>query len=161
MIDEIQSNTNDLKEIIQKYKDFLNEHMSAVADGEQLLALGAKTSIIKEIEELSKNNPMQNLANIKTDIDQKILHFLDCYVTDFLVKSKQMGLVQSAFKKIRTGCNLYYGIVLVEDNFTNRDKIFEFLHFYYTHELSEKLPIYFQFMSPEVFQTFKQVEKFI
>lgn len=150
-------NNTALKEFIKEYKAFLNDLFTDVCDGEQMLDLGAKTKVIQDIESIANNHPLITLANIKSEIDHTLAKVLVEFISHFINQSKEIGLISTAFKKVRAA-SLYFGIVLKEDNFENREKVLEFLTFYYSLHISEKIPVYFQFMSEEDAKTFKKVE---
>lgn len=156
----LTSNTEqgaNLKEFIQVYKTYLNERSTDVVHGEKMLELGAKTAIIQEFEQFLVN-PIQNLIDIKKSIDINLVQIVDRFISLFITKSIEGHLITSAFRRAGSGNSLFYGIILEEDTFENRDKVLDFLSFYNTLEFADKIPVYFQFLSEDVKDTFKKVE---
>lgn len=145
-----------LKDAIEAYRQILVSKTNDLGHGEKMLELGAKTETIQELENLFLN-PIQSLVDARDNIDRSLLRIADSVASFYLKTCIEGGIIKSAFKKIK-GASLYYGITLNKDNFETRDSVFEFLNFYFSLNLSEKIPIYFQFVPEELINTFSQVE---
>jgi hypothetical protein len=145
-----------LKDAIEVYKQILISKTNDLGHGEKMLELGAKTETIQELEKLFLN-PIQSLVEARDNIDKSLLRIADSVASFYLKTCIESGIIKSAFRKVK-GASLYYGITLNKDTFEIRDSVFEFLNFYSSLNLSEKIPVYFQFVPVELINTFSQIE---
>ncbi|WP_315821287.1 hypothetical protein [Paraflavitalea speifideaquila] len=120
-----------------------------------MLELGAKTSDIQELEQLFFN-PIQGLVNARKKIDNNLFQITDKMICFFIKRAINDEVISSAFKKVKEGEPLLYGITLVEDTFSNRELVLGFLTFYSSLELSEKIPVHFQFVPQALRSSFKK-----
>jgi hypothetical protein len=146
-----------LHDFVTEYKKFLHDHFTDIADGENMLKLGAKTSAIQNIEQWF-TNPIDGLLNIQKNAEDSLRKVVEQLVGIFLKSSIENGSIKSAFLISQTNNSLSYGIVLHKDTFENRNEIFKFLSLYYTFELSERIPVRFQFVPDELKSAFKKAE---
>jgi hypothetical protein len=145
-----------LKNAIEAYRQILIDKTKDLGQGEKMLQLGAKTETIQELEKMFLN-PIQSLVDARDSIDISLLRIADSVASFYLKACIDVGIIKSAFKKVK-GISLYYGITLTNDTFEVRDSVFDFLDFYSSLNLSEKVPIHFQFVPFELITTFNQVE---
>ncbi|HEY8971107.1 MAG TPA: hypothetical protein VIM64_18515 [Puia sp.] len=148
---------SELHDFIKKYKKFLHAQFADVADGENMLHLGAKTAAIQNLEQWFAN-PIEGMLTIQRSAEASLKKAVEQLVVLFLKSSIESKFIKSAFLISQTSNSLSYGIVLYEDNFKNRRKIFKFLSLYYTFELSERIPVHFQFVPDKLKGAFKTVE---
>jgi hypothetical protein len=146
-----------LKDFITKYREFFANKAGSLLHGEQMLELGAKTADIQELEQLFFN-PIQSLVDARKNIDNNLYQITDRMICFFIKRSITDGVIASAFKKVKEGEPLFYGITLVEDTFPNRENVLSFLTFYSSLELSEKIPVHFQFVPADLISSFKKVQ---
>jgi hypothetical protein len=79
-------------------------------------------------------------------------------VRTFFVNNK--SLIAKVLISYNTLNNLHYSIVLKDDNIENRSTIFEFLNRYDLLDLSNKYPVYFQFIPIELAHKINRIEEF-
>jgi hypothetical protein len=146
-----------LHEFLSEYKKLLRAHVSEIKEGQNLLKLGAKTAAIQNLEQWV-TNPVDGLLSIQKNAEDALKKAVEQLVRIFLKSSIGNGTIRHAFLISETNNSLSYGVVLHEDNFRNRNKVFKFLSLYYTFELSERIPVHFQFIPEELRSTFDKAQ---
>lgn len=138
-----------LKELVSRYTDFISDEKINAEIGGQMLNVGSKTALVQQLETFLVN-PWKFAIAQKENADDNLFSMVDNFIRIFIAKSKEINLIKSAFIKINRSSNIFYGIVLNEDSFENRERVFHFLNFYTTLDLSEKVPVYFQIIPPHL-----------
>ena len=90
------------------------------------------------------DNPVKDIFEFSSKIDNQVNYILDKVIRGFLKKNSK--LVDQAFKTKANQNDLHYSIVLKNDNLDNRNKLFSFLDNFDLMDISQKHPIYFQFI---------------
>lgn len=132
-----------LKAILYLLQTNLEEFKDEVDSSYELLKIGEKTSLSKKIEK-SIDNPLEDIFEFSSKIDNQVNYILDRVIRSYL--RKNTNLVDKAFKTKDNWNDLHYSIVLKEDNLHNRTKLFTFLDNFDVMDISQKHPIYFQFI---------------
>jgi hypothetical protein len=78
-------------------------------------------------------------------------------VRTFFVNNK--SLIAKVLISYNTLNNLHYSIVLKDDNIENRNTIFEFLNKYDLLDVSNKYPVYFQFIPIDLAYKINRIEE--
>jgi hypothetical protein len=136
-----------LKAILYLLQTNLEDFKDEVDRSYELLKIGEKTTLSKEIEH-SLDNPIQSIFGLSTTIDVQVRLIIDRIVRAF-IKSRAK-LVASAYRTLLPTSDLHYCIVLNKDTTANRAKIFEFLDRYDLLDISENYPVIFQFVPQEL-----------
>lgn len=138
---DFQKNEKQLASILYllstKIEDFGNE----IYKSSELLKIGEKTELSKSIEELIEN-PLENLINTSTHISSQINGIINKIFIGFLKDNKE--IISNVFRNEINSNDLTYSIVLSEDTFENRNRIFKFYDFLYAFEASEAFPVTIQ-----------------
>jgi len=132
-----------LKAILYLLQTNLEEFKDEVDSSYELLKIGEKTSLSKKIEQ-KMDNPVKDIFEFSSKIDNQVNYILDKVIRGFLKKNSK--LVDQAFKTKANQNDLHYSIVLKNDNLDNRNKLFSFLDNFDLMDISQKHPIYFQFI---------------
>lgn len=151
----INSMDDQLKELVSHYSDFLSGEKNNAEIGGQMLDMGSKTELVQKLEGFLLN-PWKFAIAQKQNADDNLFSMVDDFILFFLNQYKEIHLIKSAFRKINRSNNLFYGIVLNDDNFENRERVFHFLNFYTTLDLSERVPVYFQIIPPHLESKFSE-----
>ena len=104
--------------------------------------MGIMTNLSTQIQ-IAMDNPLQNIVSSAAQIDLQIKEILNKSVVNFL-KSKNDKVYRALRSETAYG-DLFYSIVLKEDNIENRQEMFDFLDKYDLLNISTKYPILFQF----------------
>ena len=132
-----------LKAILYLLQTNLEEFKDEVDSSYELLKIGEKTSLSKKLEQ-KIDNPINDIFEFSSEIDYQVNYILDKVVRGFLKKNS--NVIDKAFKTKENHYDLHYSIVLKEDNINNRTKMFSFLDKFDVMDISQKHPIYFQFI---------------
>jgi len=132
-----------LRAILYLLQTNLEEFSEEVERSYELLKLGEKTELSKTIED-SIEDPLSSIFNISVDIDNRIKNIVDRIVKSYLKHNS--AIVQTAYRTNTIKGDLHYSIVLKNDNMVNRNRIFDFFDKYDLLEVSQKYPVYFQFV---------------
>lgn len=133
--------------ILHLLQQVVNHFKLDVDTSKELFSLGAKTKLASNIEESIKD-PLKNMFSTAKNLDNIINDFIDKTLIQNFLKSRS-DILESAYKMNQFDPNLFYLIVLKQDNENNRDLIFDFFDKYDYLEVSKKYPVYFQFVSNE------------
>ncbi len=140
---------NQLMAFIRQYSKRIGEHQSNADLSYALMEMGTKTEFAQNLED-ALFNPAGAISEIKKKVDNEVISVVDRLFRLFITKAKEDSLINAAFKTNNTNNELRYGIILKEDSHEARDSIFKFLNFYYTLDLSEQVPVHFQFVPEEL-----------
>ena len=119
--------------------------------------LGEKTEIVKQIENML-DNPLNSIFEMTEEFDNFINSIVSTLIYGFL-KSKK-DLIKSIYSERTNSNDLFYAIVLNNDNLENRSAILRFYDFFYSLDISRKYPINIQFVPSSLenkFSKFKQI----
>jgi hypothetical protein len=121
----------------------LEEFRNEVDSSYELLKIGEKTSLSQKIE--SKiDNPIKDVFEFSSKIDNQVDYIIDKIIRGFF--KKNAFLIEKAYKTKQSLNDLHYSIVLKNDTLDNRTKLFSFLDNFDLMDISQKHPIYFQFI---------------
>jgi hypothetical protein len=137
----------DLGSILSLLQSSLNGIAEDVHVSNALLPMGIMTGLSAQLQK-AMDNPLQTIVDTATQIDLKIKQIINKSVVNFL-KSKNDKILKAMRSETGNG-DLFYAIVLKEDNRDNRQEIFDFLDQYDLLNMSAKYPILFQFMPIEL-----------
>jgi len=129
--------------VIGEIQTMVNAYSEDLNTSIELHKLGAKTELTAEIEKFLAQ-PLDGLYKLHTKLEEDIKSIIDIHIQQFL-KSKS-DLVHSAFRTKTEFNDLHYCIVLNEDTLDNRLDIFDFYNDYDLSALSDKFPVYIQFV---------------
>lgn len=132
-----------LKAILYLLQTNLEDFKDEVDSSYELLKIGEKTNFSKKIEQ-KIDNPIKDIFEFSSKIDNQVNSILDKVVRGFLQKNS--SIIYKAFKTKENQDDLHYSIVLKDDTINNRTKLFSFLDNFDLIEISQKHPIYFQFI---------------
>ena len=132
-----------LKAILYLLQTNLEEFKDEVDSSYELLKIGERTSLSKKIEQ-KMDNPVKDIFEFSSTIDNQVNYILDKVIRGFFKKNSK--LIDKAFKTKANQNDLHYSIVLKNDNLDNRNKLFSFLDNFDLMDISQKHPIYFQFI---------------
>lgn len=138
-----------LHEFIDAYKKLLQSHSNDVNASQDMLQLGAKTAFIQEMEKWM-TNPLEKMMDIHKSAEDTIRGSVEQLMRIFFKTAIEGKSIASAFEISKTNNVLSYGIILEEDTFEKREEVLKFLSLYYTFDLAEKIPVYFQFIPAEL-----------
>lgn len=142
--DKSESTLREVRGVLYAIEDHLNKILTDVEDSSELIKIGEKTSLALRIEDSIKN-PFKNMLAVSNRLDTDIKDVINHAVKIFLQKIS--SIILSAH---RTDVpNLHYSVVLKEDNFKNRKKLFEFYRAY-DDKIAEKFPVFFQVVPQEL-----------
>lgn len=148
--------TKQLQAILYLLQTHLEDLKKEVDRSYELLKIGELTDLSKKIEN-TLNSPFGNILEISKDIDDKVKQVLNSFVSSFF--KYRHDLIQAVFKSKTPLDELYYSIVLREDNLENRNKIFEFYNKFDLLDISNRYPVYFQFVPKELLGKIKYIEE--
>jgi hypothetical protein len=117
--------------------------IGVVDESKSKLIWGEKTEFVIQLEAMQRD-PLPNMVDMSKKIDSIIEGSIDVIVKGFF-RTKN-ALIKSAYRAKSFSSNLYYAIVLHEDNADNRSAIYDFFDTYYFIPGTEKFPVYFQFV---------------
>lgn len=153
-----QKKEGQLKAILYLLQTQLEEYSSEVDKSYALLKVGEKTHLTKNIES-TIDDPFGSMAKMTSDIDEKLRAIINDFAISFF-KYKR-NIISNVYKSSTSLNNLHYSIVLKQDNFKNRNSVFEFFDTYDLQEISTKYPVYFQFTPIELVDKIKNKEVII
>ncbi len=142
----VDSRASQLKAILYLLQTNLEEFRDEVERGYELLNVGEKTELSKEIEN-SIEDPLTSIFRITSNIDHQVKEIVDRIVKSFL--RNNAPIILKAYRARSSMNDLHYSIVLKNDNINNRSRIFDFFDKYDLLEISSKYPVYFQFVPVE------------
>lgn len=151
------SHNANLAEMLKMFQRFLGQKSSEAEMGQNMLALGSKTELVQRFEDLMIN-PMNALLKSKNEIDKSMINAVDSFMRYYIAKTKEKKVIGSAFRRIERLNSLYYGIILVDDSFENREDVFSFLDFYNSLDFAQAVPVVFQFIPQELSNKFAHEE---
>lgn len=143
----IDSKYKQIQAILFLLQENLDEFKNEVDRSYELLKIGELTSLAKKIEK-TINSPLDNIVEISDDIDDKVRQIVNGLVAFFFRRKRD--IIFSAHKCKTPLNDLYYAIILNEDNMENREKILEFFDRFDLLHFSNKYPVYFQFVPKEL-----------
>jgi hypothetical protein len=150
-------NANGLEDFIHFYKQALYGHYKEVTDGEDMLQLGAKTSIIQMMETFLKN-PMEAVISTHDQMEVTLRQAVESLFAITFKHFNERNIVKSAFKISCIGNSLSYGVILQKDTFKNRNEVLKFLSAYDTFEFANKIRANIQFVPEKLISKFNKVE---
>jgi hypothetical protein len=109
----------------------------------ELHKIGEKTEIINQIEKML-DNPLNSIFEMSEGFDKFINSIIENLVKGFLNTKKE--LIKSIYSEKTNSNDLFYAIVLNNDNTENRSAILRFYDFFYTLDISKKYPVSLQFV---------------
>lgn len=136
-----------LKAILYLLQTNLEEFKEEVDRSYELLKVGEKTGLSKQIENTIED-PINSIFMLSSNVDNQIKEIVDRLVKAFLKHNSQ--IIQGAYRTKTALNDLHYSIVLKNDNIDNRDKIFDFFDKFDLLDISNKYPVYFQFVPVEL-----------
>lgn len=136
-----------LKAILFLLQTNLEEFKGDVDRSYSLLQIGEKTPLLKSIEN-TLDNPMRAIFEMSSSIDDKVKSIIDRFVRFFLIEKR--SLIRAAYNSKNSSNNLHYSIVLKDDVIENRNLILDFFDNFHEMEISERYPVYFQFIPIEL-----------
>ncbi|NMH28487.1 hypothetical protein [Flavobacterium silvaticum] len=154
----IDNDDEQLRAILVLFKSRLESYSQDASQSYELLKLGAKDKLAQDLEKTIKD-PLGSLSDVTDEIDEKIKSIIDTLVRSFLTFKNDFIL--NAYKSNTSINNLYYSIVLKEDNIENRNAIFEFFEVYDLIDISTKYPVYFQFTPLSLVDNIKSKEELL
>jgi len=134
----------------------LKEFTDEVNRSYELLKIGEKTDLSKKIED-ALSNPVDSIFQVSGSIDNQVKHIIDIFVKSFLRYNR--SVVGAAYRSKTSLNDLHYSIVLKEDNINSRNSIFDFFDKYDLLEISNKYPVYFQFVPAGLVEKIKYSEE--
>lgn len=137
------SKLGQLKAILYLLQTNLEDFKDEVDSSYELLKVGERTALSKKIEQKIEN-PIQDIFEFSSKIDLQVNAIIDKVIKSFFKKNAK--IIDSAFKTKESLNDLHYSIVLKEDNIDNRTKLFSFLDNFDLMDISQKHPVYFQFI---------------
>jgi hypothetical protein len=123
----------------------------------ELHKIGEKTEIINQIEQML-DNPLNSIFEMSEGFDKFINSIIELLINGFLIQKKE--LIKSIYAEKTSSNDLFYAIVLNDDNIDNRSTILRFYDFFYTLDISKKYPVSIQFVPATLedkFSNFKKV----
>ena len=138
-----------LKAILYLLQTNLEEFKDEVDRSYELLKVGEKTDLSKKIENTIED-PINSIFKLSSNIDDQIKEIVDRIVKAFLKHNSQV--IQGAYRTKTSLNDLHYSIVLKNDNIENRNKIFDFFDKFDLLDISNKYPVYFQFVPVELIE---------
>lgn len=131
-----------LKAILYLLQTNLEEFKDEVERSYELLKVGEKTDLSKKIEN-SLDNPFEEVFAMSAKLDDQVKFVVDRIVKGFLQNNQQ--IISTAYKSATPQNDLHYSIVLKNDTIENRNTVFEFFDKFDQLDISQKMPVYFQF----------------
>ena len=150
------SKLEQLRAILYLLQTHLEDFKGEVDRSYDLLSVGEKTELSKQIEN-TISNPMAGVFKISSNIDAQVKDIIDKFVRAFLQSKK--SIIKEAFKSKTSLNDLHYSIVLTDDNIHNRMTIFHFFEKFDLFDIASKYPVYIQFVPEELVSKIKQAEK--
>lgn len=105
------------------------------------------------------DDPLSNIFNISSDVDNQAKIMIDRLVKSFLKHHSQ--IIKFAYRTKTYFNDLHYSIVLIEDNILNRSQILEFYEKYDLLEISHKFPVFLQFVPVELISKIPTSEEIV
>jgi hypothetical protein len=156
MADTIQNTEDRLMDFISHCSYAIGNYKKDVDMGKAMLELGSKTEAIQKLETFCFN-PIQGMLDMREQADRTLFKVVNSFMSVFFVTNKEKGLIKNVFKKNNENSLLYF-IVLNNDDFDNRNEIFDFLSYYSTLDLADKIPVYFQIVPEFLSSKFEHEE---
>ena len=138
-----------LKAILYLLQTTLEAFKDEVDRSYELLKVGEKTDLSKKLED-TMEDPIDSIFKLSSSIDDQIKEIVDRIVKSFLRQNAQ--IIQGAYRTKTSLNGLHYSIVLKNDNIDNRNKIFDFFDKFDLLDISNKYPVYFQFVPIELIE---------
>lgn len=145
-----------IKMTLDLLHSFVDSFKQEVTTSSDLLQLGAMTQLSQKIENTIQN-PLKSIFETTASVDNNIKMLVNAITNSFL-RSKA-DIIQEAHKTKSNDNVIYYSLILKDDNIEARDAIFSFYDKYDLLEISEKYPVYFQFVSPDLIGKLYNTEK--
>jgi len=143
----IDSKADQVKQLLFLLQTHLEEYKDEVDRSYELYKIGEKTNLSKKLENVIKN-PLSNIHDLSSNIDLQAKQIIDGIVKSFF--KYNCKIIQTAYKTKTSSNDLHYSIVLKKDDIDNRNRIFDFFDKFYILDISDKYPVYFQFVPPEL-----------
>ncbi|MGM0582474.1 MAG: hypothetical protein ACQETL_17480 [Bacteroidota bacterium] len=132
-----------LKAILYLLQTNLEDFKDEVDSSYELLKVGERTALSKKIEQ-KIDNPINDIFEFSSKIDLQVNQIIDKVIRSFFKKNAK--IIDRAFKTKESLNDLHYSIILKDDNLDNRTKLFSFLDNFDLMDISQKHPVYFQFI---------------
>ena len=120
---------------------------SAVHESRTLSSIGVYDDLFKMIEK-AQNDPLGIISDKLTSDFTQIKNFLDGIVSAFVEENSEA--IKDLEKVPNNSSHLCYYIVLKEDSIATRKPFLKFLYDYEQRSISDKFPIFFDFMSQPI-----------
>lgn len=134
-------------ELLEDIQSFVNKYSEELNSGIELNKIGANTELIAQLE-IFFDSPLEGFLELHSTFENAIKAIIDIHVQQYF-KTK-LKLIHSAFRTKTEFDDLHYCIVLKKDTSSNRLKVFDFFNQYDLLSLSEKFPVYFQYVPIEL-----------
>lgn len=145
-----------LKHILYLLQSNLEEFKEEVDRSYALLQIGEKKEFTRSIEKML-SDPLGDFSEISDKIDQEVKGIIKSMVKNFFDRNKL--LIEKVLISNTSLNHLHYSIILKEDNIENRNTIFEFLNRYDLLDITNKYPVYFQFIPTELAHKINCIEE--
>lgn len=145
--------------ILQAVGSRVHELKNNISTSQELLKLGVDTNLTTELRNLLKD-PLSKMLSLRVDIDNTISELLTFVITRYFKNHED--IIEKAFRTDTGKNDLHFSIVLKNDNFENREIIFNLLRDYkYSTDLWDLLPLYIQFIPIDLVEKIKNKEDII
>ncbi len=155
---QIDQKADQIKAILFLLQTNLEEFKTEVNRAYELLKIGEKSNLSKKIEHMM-DDPISNIFQISSDVDNQAKIIIDRIVKSFI--NYKSDLIQYAIRSKTYFNDLHYSIVLKVDNVENRNQIFDFYDKYDMLEISNRFPVYFQFVPIELIKNIPLAEEIL
>ena len=145
-----------LKHILYLLQSNLEEFKDEVDRSCALLQIGEKTEFTRSIEKML-SDPLGDFSNISEKIDHEVKGIIKSMAKNFFNGNR--ALIEKVLISNTSLNHLHYSIILKEDNIDNRNAIFEFLNRYDLLDMTNKYPVYFQFIPTELAHKINSIEE--
>jgi hypothetical protein len=160
-INEASPDPNYRDEIIQSALKILesrvDELKSDIGVSKSMIPLKVDTDLIVGLKKLL-SNPLSQLVPAKKNLDETIGGLIKEVVKKYFLLQNDKVQKAVIIENGRNTHELYFGIVLKEDNSENRRNIYNFLTDYKETNLWEIFPIYFQVYPSAIAEKLNQKE---
>lgn len=148
-----------VKKLLKKVSASLSEFKEEVDLSHELLVdTGVKTGLVAQFEKVLEN-PIKPLIESKKKADKNLQAVVRVMIKGLLTVASK--LIDSAFILQQSKDGLCYGIVLKDDDRKNRALMFGALDAYENTEISEQVPVRFQFIPKDLVTKIKTIETVI
>lgn len=124
----------------------LKKRLDEVEKSDALIKIGDKTELTKHIEKVIKN-PLHSMIQISNTLDMPIKSMVNSVINGFFKNNSD--IIESVYKSNDQEHDLHYFIILKSDTDENRSILFDFLSYLSAINVTQKYPVYFQFVPIE------------